>query len=509
MPIENMEASKSQVSYRVEVPEVATVGAGVSNRTVPVVASGTIVPHRYAQQKCRVIRGGSAVGDYYSVIDNTSTTLILEENAEDGNVTADDKIAIQTYGQPPNHTAAGGVDKHFGEIQSSDLPLPSWELWEGWYHGHSNMPQRSEATPMVKTYESSGIEQILKNMQFMAMAFGTVEESPTVASGTNGTLNTVAYPGENELQLDSIGMFSAGDIIHIENGSSSGLSETAIVGTAVAPASLYLQSPLKNFHGSNATVNLVRVDGDGNPTGPIKHTLTVGDEVPCFTFEQSYLRDRIANDVGNHLVNQFMGLIITSAEFSSMPGDTNPLSSSYDISGLQYRNKLGNNTPGELGDYISVPSTVVKEGFDRGPYKFHWSKVTVNGVEYGEAGEFTSSITRDTERHYGHYDGDKPFYSDGDPIRHIFGKVESSSSLKIPLKNKNFLELLKEGTSFDTEYLFYRNSTSEYLKITHTNCYLTEPIFDLPEPGLIEQDIQASSDTIEIEVTDYLPYYAL
>jgi hypothetical protein len=57
--------------------------------------------------------------------------------------------------------------------------------------------------------------------------------------------------------------------------------------------------------------------------------------------------------------------------------------------------------------------------------------------------------------------------------------------------------------------VFYRNATNEYLKVEFTNCYLTEPISTLPEPGPINQELSAKADTIEVEIADYIPYYAL
>jgi hypothetical protein len=418
------------------------VTAGIDGRDVPI--DGAAFAHRYAQQRARVIRGGSEVGNYYDVVDNTNGTLTLEQEAE-GNITAGDKIAITSYTQPPYNGTSGGVQKHFGELESSDLPFPSWELFEPRYHGHANMPQRSEGIPMVKTYESSGITHTLKNCEFMALAFGNVSETSSDLNGTvSTTLVSDMYPGDDKVEVNATAGFSVGDIIYIENGLN-GMDECAVV-DSIETDDLALESPLKNYHQSNATVHIVRSTA-GVPNSPIQHRLKVADEVPCFTWEQAYLRDRIANNVGDHIVHQFMGLIVSSMELSSTAGESTPLQASYDISGLQYRDRISADPVGTTtGTYISQPSTVTKEGYDRGVYKYPFSKVTVNGVEYGEASEFTASLSRSIETVYGHFNRDRCWHEDGDPLRHICGAVESENTVSVPMKNRNFLTLLKEGS---------------------------------------------------------------
>lgn len=511
MPIENLEASKSQITYRVEVPEVVTVGT-VSNRIITL--SGTVTSHRYAMQQARVVYSGSNKGYFYDIVDNTTNSLIMAENVE-GEILANARLAITTYSQPLYPNVGGGVDKYFGDLPSSDLPWPSWSLFKGRYHGNSNMPQPSEVVPMVKNYQTGGVSHIVKNFEFMALAFGRVEEysSTDDYEAHTNSVGTSQFPGDDTLREvnGTFGNFTTGDIIMvgIAGTATQSMRETAVIARMNhTDSNLILESPLKNYHDNNATIYIVDTNGTtGAPRSPIVHVLRVADEVPCFTIEQAYLRDRIGNSTSNHIVTQFLGLIVTSLDISSSAGDTNPLQASYDMVGLQMRN--GTDPTDSASSYITTPSTVVKEGFDRGNYKWHWSQVKVNGVEYGEAGDMGFRLSREVETKYGHHNKNRPFFTGGDPVRHICGAVDPTFSLTLPMKNMNLLELLKEGSGFNATFTFYRNATNEYVKFHATDCYLTNPITSLPPPGAIDQDLQAEATTAYVEVADYVPYYAL
>ena len=275
------------------------------------------------------------------------------------------------------------------------------------------------------------------------------------------------------------------------------IAETLTIGADSAEYALKVDEPLEQFHTSLAAVEEVDEDA-GVPETVIAHTLEVSDCAKAFIVEQAFINSRTFS--GHDIVMQFMGLMGNSLVLKSTPGST-PLQASLGVQGLASRDK----TIG--GVRLEERSSVTEVGFDAGIYKYTSSVVTVNGVEYGEAGDFSLTLNRSIKTTQTHQSGDRPYYKAGDPFVHFPEKVSAEYSLGIPLRNRTFMDLLRDGTEFTATFRFDRAGVGDYLEVEMSSCYIKGPDIEIPEPGEIPQVADATCRKMKITVYDFIPHY--
>ena len=506
MAVEDIRASRIQPTFRVETPEELTVSVvGVKTLTI----TEAIVANKYVGQVGLVTydaTAGGVDGTFFNVVSNTGGAggiLTLEEDLT-GLVAAGDKVAIRTRGQPPQD-AAGGINDYFGVFKSNDLPMRIKEFFDGYYHG-GELPKPEEFVDMANGYDAT-LNLFMKNVAIMALAMGECIDSTADYNGADPAdpLNTDAYPGSVRLDMGGAvdARYSAGKIIHITGGAT-GTEEVAKI-DSTAGNFIILVDPLKNFHSSEAITGAIVHEIDQTVTGVpdtvITHTITIGHGLPTFTLEAGLRRTRKFS-ADNDIVMQFLGLIINSIEFKAEPGQS-PLEATIGVQGLAMRDET------DAGVDLTTLSTKTEVGFDKGTYLPSRSVITIDGTVYGEAEGFSGKIERTIDTVPTHNDGSRPNWEYGDPWDHYEGNVKVDLSVSIPLKNRNFIDMVKfNDTPFDVTFLLNRNTT-ETLTFTFEDCRLPSAKWNIPEEGRIPQAVEAKAKDLEIESKDFIPYYVL
>lgn len=494
-------ATRHQPTWRIETKELIEATGASSGKTCPVDKDGgVLVANRYINQVC-VVLSGTLKGTVLNVVSNTTTVLTFEEDVGTS-IANNDRMSITTWGQPPGSTpdASGNVNDLFGQMLDASLPSMAREYFSGRYHGSNNMPSVEEFIPMKNDYSASP-KLIVKSAAFFALAFGKISESTADYAGgdPNQALTSTALPGDRVVACVSTS-FTIGDLVHITGGTN-GVDEVGIIESKPDAASIKLVHPLKNFHYTDGRVHEILCTTPGTPDTVITKTLTIDHWVPTFTFESGVRREH--RWTGTDIVMQFMGLTVEKFGIRSSPG-TEPMSVEMDIKGLHWRFQTAG------GVDLSSVSAKTEVGFDKGAYLPMACTGTINSVNYPEDMDFSLDMSRMVEPTQFHTTGDIPYYVKGDPISHYYGAVDISAELSLPLKNRNFLTLIRAGTEFGLERTYKRTGTGDQMKITLTGCSIKGPIMDsIPEEGMIPQKLALNVETATIEIKDLIPYYVM
>jgi len=495
--VDDMRASLIQPTYRVEKPDEVTASGAPSGKTVNV--SETLIAHKYDGQPVLVTfdaSGGGLEGTFLTVEENDTSSITFEETPPA--LASGDKLAIRTRGQPPQD-AAGGINDYFGVFKSNELPDRIKEFFDGYYHG-GNLPRPDEFIDVKNSYDAS-LSVNVKNAALLALGMGKVVEETTDYDGSDpaDSLNSAAYPGSYRLDMGAVpdAQYAVGKILHVTGGTG-GDAEVVKV-SSIDGNFIVLVDPLKNYHADDAVVHLIKQTVSGVPDTVITHTISIAHGLPTFTLEAGFKRTEKFT-AANDLVLQFLGLIVKSIECRSEPG-TSPLELTMGVVGLTMRDET------DAGTDLTTLSSKTEVGFDKGSYIPSRSKVTIDGTVYGEAEGFSIKMSRGIETVMTHNDGSRPNYQFGDPWDHYEGNVEMNFSVSIPMKNRNFIDMVKyNDTPFTTSFLYTRN-TDETVKFTFSECRITQAKKEIPEEGKIPQSVEAKATNLEIEVKDFVPYY--
>ena len=302
--------------------------------------------------------------------------------------------------------------------------------------------------------------------------------------------------GENKI-IDTINVAAHTITVTVNLVASYTTAQTAVC----YPYSITLTHPCKNYHHTDAKCNEIKATVPGIPDTVITKTLTLDHWIPTFTFESGIRRE--TRWTGQDIVQQFMGLVAGKFGFRSSPGNE-PLSIEMDLKGLHWRYQTL--AAADLND-VSAKAEV---GFDAGPYLPSLCTTTINGVVYNEDADFSCDISRNVQTERFHHSGDIPYNLKGDPICHYFGAVDFSAELNIPLKNRNFITLLRSAGEFDVTRVYTRAGTGDQLTITLEDCSIKGPLMpEIPEDGMIMQKLDLNVEMVSIEVKDSIPYYVM
>ena len=503
MAVDSINAARIQPTFRVEVPTVVSINGAPVGKIAQI--NEAQLPYSLDGQSALIVEGTNA-GKYLTVSVTGANQLTFEEDVDAGayQLANDDRVSVNTRGQPPQDVA-GGVTDYFGVFRSNGLPVIVKEYYEGRYHG-GDLPLPDEYLDIKNSYNTD-MSMDIKNAAALALAMGTVEETTAdFAAGDPGQALGASdqYPGADRILMVGVpnALYVDGAIVVIQPGVG-GLAEVAKIDGAPVGNYLNIVHPLKNFHKAGAIINLIKQTVNGTPDTVITKTLTISPNLPTYTLEAGIRRTKRFS-AGNDMVYQFLGLIMSSLELSSSPG-SNPLQATYGLQGLGMRDYQSNGTT-----ELTTLSAQTEVGFDKGSYRPVAVTITVDGVIYHEAGDYNVKLARNIETVYSHNDGNRPQAQGGDPWDHYEGNVNMDMSLSIPMKNKNLFIHLKAGSNFSTVFKYVRDSVAtDELSIRLYECYIKGPLFEIPEEGVIPQSVEAHATNMDILIKDLVPYYVL
>jgi len=475
----NLKGIRTQVSWGEEVPVEQSLSGGTVEENQVYGLSG-LTESKYKGQVAIVKprSGGSVNAKRYHIVDNTTNAITFEEDVQDDGLTNSDTLIITQINVTPDD-----ISDYFGPMEEADLPTPSVEVHDVWAHGSTYQPARHSAVQMKRTYESTFPVKLV-NGKLLYLGMGMVYEDPSgcqTKTDLSATLAQDTIIGQSVIttSADLSGSLTVGDHICVDY---SGTYPEVRQVTAVNATTVTLSKPLRIPHDSGADLYKVSIG-----TGYMKHIMLLEDSVPSWTFEAVFKGYQRAVTNADY-VNRYNGIKVKTLSFSSTPGDS-PLQVDMEIAALKVDEGTTRTSSVDMTDYGGTP------------YLHKKTTVTINGVVYAQAGDFSGSIKREMTTKIYHNDQNTI-----DPWEHIEGEVTFDFKVTVPLHNRNFYDLLMDGTEFDVSFE-YERGTNDKLLIEFLRCYLTDAPEKLVKGGEIPVDVTASPGGMKITVTDNIEFY--